>query len=260
MSKETYVAGVVNSMRGGFSNNQPIKSAVEVLAGLIYDIVGDGSDGLLAVAGDNNVIGNAEKTSYNKLTGHTKIDNRPSGGTSDDYAQQVRSESAKASGTHWGIDCETHLIVDSGASLRSVQGVAVIDAGKTLTDGGLYGVYGQARADGDVAGNSFMAALYGLIEASSAVEVNHLTSLWLDSHQDNAVTGLHDLLYMTNNGAASLDQMIYMSGQAEALLSLNTAGGPALNYVSDTAETGGSSKKIKILIEGVTHYINAYTG
>jgi hypothetical protein len=30
--------------------------------------------------------------------------------------------------------------------------------------------------------------------------------------------------------------------------------------VVDTAETGGTSKKIKITIDGVVHYLNAYTG
>lgn len=203
-------------------------------------------------------IGNDAKTGYNKLTGHTKIDNRPTGGTSDDYAIQVRSESAKTTGMHWGVDAETHLVADGGASLRSVQGVAVVDTGKTLTAGTLNGVYGQVRADGTVAGNSFLAALYGLIEAGAAIVANHVSSLWLDSHQANAVTGKHDLLSMTNNGAAQMDQAIHVYGgdKITALFDLDTVAG----MVSDTAETAGTAKKIKITIDGVVHYLNAYTG
>lgn len=208
--------------------------------------------------GTTNQIGDDAKSAYNKLTGHTKIDDRPTGGTADDYALQVRSESAKATGTHWGVDCETHLKADGAASLRSVQGVAVVDATFTATASTLIGTYGQARADGTVAGASFMTGLYGLIEASAPITATHVTSCWLDSHQAEAVTGQHDLLYMTNNGAAQMDQAIHIYGgdKVTALLNLDTVSG----MVAATAETGGSSKKIKIVIDGVVHYINAYTG
>jgi hypothetical protein len=208
--------------------------------------------------GTTNQIGDDAKTAYNKLTGHTKIDDRPTGGTSDDYALQIRSESAKETGTHCGVDCETHLKADGDTSLRSVQGVAVVDATFTATDSTLIGTYGQARVDGTMAGNSFLCALYGLIEAGTAITANHVTSLWLDSHQDEAVTGAHDLLYMTNNGAAQMDQAIHLYGgdKITALMNLDTCSG----MVADTAETGGTSKKIKVVIDGVVHYINAYTG
>jgi hypothetical protein len=169
-------------------------------------------------------------------------------------------ESGKTSGLAQGLDGELHLKATGTASLRGVQGAAVVDATYTCTGGTLIGTYGQARVDGTLAGSSFVAGLYGVVEASSAMTASHVCSAWLDSHQDNAVTGSHELLYGSNNGTASLDQVMYFSGQAEALLHLNTAGGPALNYVSDTAETAGASKKIKILIEGVTFYINAYAG
>lgn len=206
------------------------------------------------------LIGSALKNGYVRLTGHVKVDNRPAGGTTDDYALQVRSISAKTSGLHQGVDCETHLGVNGTTSMRSVQGTAVIDAAKTLTGGTLNGVYGQVRNDGVIAGASFLAALYGILEAGEAITASHVCSAWLDSHQNNAVTGQHELLYMSNNGTASLDQVIYASGQAEAFLHLNTAGGPALNYVSANAETAGAAKKIKILIEGVAYYINVYPG
>jgi hypothetical protein len=210
------------------------------------------------LAGDVNTIGNAAKTGYNKLTGHSKVDNRPTGGTTDDYALQVRSESAKTTGTHWGIDAETHLKATGGASLRSVQGVAVVDATYVATAATLNGVYGQVRADGDVAGASFMAGLYGLVEAGTAITASHVCSLWADSHQANAVTGSHQLIYATNNGAAQMDQALYIYGgdKITALMELDTVAG----MVVDTAETGGTSKKIKITIDGVVHYLNAYTG
>ena len=216
--------------------------------------------GEVELKADFNQIGNDEKTGYNKLTGRTKIDHRPDAGPMNNYALQVRADILNAAGQQWGIDCEAHLDVDGAASIRAVQGVAVVNAGFTATSVSLIGVYGQARADGVVAGNSFVAALYGLIEASAAITAGHVTSCWLDSHQDAAVTGLHSLLHMSNNGAASLDFVISATGQAEAFLRLSTAGGAALNYLSDTAETAGTAKKIKVMVEDVAYYINMYPG
>ena len=214
----------------------------------------------MAVVGVNNalVAGNTAKTAQNQVRGRLKIDVRPTGGTTEDYALQIRSESAKTTGTHWGIDSETHLKATGATSIRGVQGVAVVDATYTATAVTLIGTYGQARADGTVAGASFMTGLYGLIEASAAITATHVTSAWLDSHQANAVTGEHDLLYMTNNGAAQMDQAIYVYGgdKITSLIKLQTVSG----MVADTATTDGASKKIKINIDGTTYYINAYAG
>jgi hypothetical protein len=202
------------------------------------------------------IIGNALKTAYIKLAGYVKVDYRPAIATAlNSYALQVRSVSGLTTGTHTGIDSETHLGATGAANIRGVQGVAVLDTGFTATAVTLIGAYAQARADGDVAGASFIAALYGLVEAGKAITATHVTSLWLDSHQANAVTGEHDLMYLTNNGAAQMDQVmnIYGNNAITALMSLNTCGG----MVAATAETGGSSKKIKIVIDGVVHFINA---
>lgn len=205
-------------------------------------------------------IGNALKTGYNRLAGFTKFDYRPTDGGTNSYAVQIRHNVGNTSGLVSSLDHEAHIVASGTASLRGLQGVAVVDATKTNTGGTLNGVYGQVRNDGAVAGAGFLAALYGILEAGNAITASHVCSAWLDSHQVNAVTGNYELLYLSNNGTLSLDQVIYASGQAEAFLHLNTAGGPALNYVSDTAETAGSAKKIKILIEGVAYYINVYPG
>lgn len=225
------------------------------------DLTGNNTfSGSTTIGGLINVIGNALKTAYNKITGYTKFDYRPTGGGTNSYAVQVRHNVGNASGLVSSVDHEAHIVADGTASLRGVQGVAVVDATKTNTGGTLNGVYGQVRNDGAVAGAGFLAALYGIVEAGQATTASHVCSAWLDSHQVNAVTGNHELLYMSNNGTVSLNQVMYASGQAEALIHLNTAGGPALNYVSDGAETSGTAKKIKILIEGVAYYINVYPG
>lgn len=210
------------------------------------------------ILGTTNYFGASDKTGYNRLAGYTKIDYRPTGGGTNSYALQGRMEIGATSGQFIGFDNETHLKATGTASVRGTQGVAVVDATFTATGTTLIGTYGQARADGTIAGSSFMAGLYGLIEASTAITASHVCSAWLDSHQAEAVTGSHQLLYMTNNGAAQMDQAIYVYGgdKITSLIELNTVSG----MVADTAETGGSSKKIKITIDGVVHYINAYTG
>lgn len=213
----------------------------------------------ISFLGNNNVFGNELKTSYNKLQGYTKIDYRPTGGGTNSYALQTRMNIGGTSGAFIGFDNETHLTATGTATLRGTQGVAVVDATYTATGTTLIGTYGQARADGTVAGSSFMAGLYGLVEeGGGAITASHVCSAWLDSHRNTAVTGSHQLLYMTNNGSATLDEAIYIYGgdKITSLMELNTVSG----MVSATAETGGSSKKIKITIDGVVHYINAYTG
>lgn len=172
-----------------------------------------------------------------------------------------KTESTATSGAFTGIWNEAHTNADGTGSVTADLNAAVVVTGKTNTGGTIIGSYGQARADGTVAGSGFMAGVYGLIEeGGGAITASHVTSAWLDSHRNTAVTGNHELLYMSNNGTASLDSVMYASGQAEALIHLNTAGGPALNYISDTAETAGAAKKIKILVEGVPYYINIYPG
>lgn len=207
-----------------------------------------------AFASATVVIGNALKTGYNKITGYTKIDYRPTGGGTNSYALQVRHEAGNTSGSVISLDHEAHVKATGTASLRGVQGVAVLDTTFTATGATYTGLYGQFRSDGTFAGSGFGSAIYALVEASAAMTASHICSAWLDSHQNNAVTGNHELLYMSNNGTASLDQVMYASGQAEALLHVNTAGGAALNYLSD-GDAG--KKKIKILIEGVAYTLEA---
>lgn len=213
------------------------------------------------LAGATNYIGASAKTGYNRLAGYTKIDYRPTGGGTNSYALQGRMEIGATSGAFIGFDNETHLKATGTATVRGTQGVAVVDTGYTATGTTLIGTYGQARADGTVAGSSFMTGLYGLIEASAAITATHVTSCWLDSHQANAVTGQHDLLYMTNNGAAVMDQAIFLYGGGSAegtntkitnLIELNRCG-----EMVGSANGIGSDVYINITIDGVAARIAA---
>lgn len=215
----------------------------------------------LSVFGAKNALyaGDAAKLAQNQIRGRLKLDVRPTGGTTEDYAYQIRAISAKASGTFLGIDNESHLAKDGTATLMSTRGVAVLDTGYTLTGGTLIGTYGQARADGTFTGAGFMAGLYGLIEAGAAITASHVASAWLDSHQANAVTGEHELLYMTNNGAATMDQaiFIYPGDKITRLLKIDPTD---TGMVDDaTGKTLTPIKSIKVMIDGVDYYLVAGT-
>lgn len=199
--------------------------------------------------GDTNVIGNSDKTSYNKVTGYTKIDYRPTGGGTNSYAEQIRFNVGSTSGLVTGLDNETHLVVDGTTSIRSTQGVAVVDTGYTATGSTLIGTYGQARADGTVAGASFMAGLYGLIEeGGGAITASHVASVWADSHRNTAVTGNHELFYGSNNGTATMDQAFYIYGgnKISNLFELNTVVG-----MTNAANGSGADVYINCTIDGV---------
>ena len=214
----------------------------------------------LNVFGVNSALyaGNAAKTAQNQIRGRLKLDVRPTGGTTEDYALQIRANSAKTSGTFLGIDNETHLTATGAANVYSTRGVAVVDTGYTLTGAYLIGTYGQARADGTLAGGgSMMAGLYGLIEASAAITASHVASVWADSHQVNAVTGEHELLYMTHNGSATMNQAIFLRGATISnLFTFDTC----TNMIEDaTGQTLTPIKKIKVRIGtaagGYTDYV-----
>lgn len=216
----------------------------------------------LNVFGINGALyaGDVAKLAQNNIRGRLKLDVRPTGGTTEDYAFQIRSESGKTSGSHWGIDSETHLKATGAANIMGVRGVGVIDTGYTATGVSLVGVYGQVRADGALAGSgSMMAALYGLVEASAAITASHVASLWLDSHQANTVTGEHELMYMTNNGAARMDQAIFLypGNKITHLLTIDPTDD---GLVSDASgKTLTPLKAINVKIDGVTYVLVAGT-
>ena len=210
------------------------------------------------IAGDGGFSGKVGGQMYANLTGATsqilKIHNHST--TSGIGSYEGKADTVNTSGAFYGLWQDANLNTTGTASSTAILGVATVKTGATITGGTIIGTYGQARADGTVAGASFLAGLYGLVEeGGGAITASHVCSAWLDSHRNTAVTGSHELLYMTNNGTATMDQAIYVYGgdKITNLLSLNTVSG----MVSADAAVG-AVKKIKILIDGDTYYINTY--
>jgi len=212
----------------------------------------------LQATGDTNQIGNALKTGYNRVTGYTKFDHRSATVDAEAYVIQVRGYQNDISGTYKGVDAHVYIEADGAGYIRGVQGVAMVSAGVTATASWVIGTSGAAVVDGTMAGASYLVGLSGAIEdglGSAAITASLVTSCWLDSQLDKTVTGVHNLLNMTNNGSTTMDEVIRVTAgnKIANLLTINTASG----MVSANAATG-SVKKIKINLDGDTYYINTY--
>ena len=179
---------------------------------------------------------------------------------------EMRSRPKHLTDVHAGIDADVEWRTDeatiTGGRIRSLQGVAHLTSTKTYTgNGGLTGVYGQIRADGTVDGSGIHSALEGLLETGGTwTAVSHLAGLWLDSHLAAVPTGETEFIYISNNGAGTIGQAIYVYGGNEitnllnlntvaGMVSANTAGGGTLNFTD--------WRTIKCVIEGETYYLVA---
>ena len=173
--------------------------------------------------------------------------------TTSTIVAELKAETVSTSGAFTGIWNEAHIAATGTGSVTADLNAAVVDSTFTVTGGTIIGTYGQARADGTVAGASFMAGVYGLIEASAAITASHVCSAWFDSHQANTVTGSHQLVYLTNNGAAQMDQVFYVYGgnKITDFISFDTVSG----MVSDLASPITATKKVKCTLDGVDYYI-----
>ncbi len=176
---------------------------------------------------------------------------------------EFKYETINTSGANYGTWNECHIAATGTATLRAQTNVAVVEAldgdgvAITVTDTTLIASYAQARADGTIAGNSFVSSSYAIVGASVAMTVNHLNALWLDTHMANVVAGSYQLLYMTENGATALDQVMYLrTPGAVAFAEFDTCNA----MVSSGAQTGGTAKKIRVTVDGVEHFWNVYTG
>lgn len=176
-----------------------------------------------------------------------------------DYAFQLRTESNAATGNFFGMDCEVHQMVSRTAggirglsmtgrvtATKTISGTANIVAGHFLLD-----------VDGTLNGTGLHAALVAKVDAGGTfTNVGHLASLWVDSLQEGTVTGEHELIYMTNNGATTMDNAfyIYAGDKITNLMTISTANG----MVGDKAAgdyTFTATRKIKVNVGGETGYI-----
>lgn len=180
--------------------------------------------------------------------------------TQESYAQQLRTEYNAATGQFFGMDMEVHQAVSRTAgsivglhmtarnvSTATLSSTAQMHAGYFLLDND-----GTFNSSGIIA-----AALVGKVDAGGTfTAVSHLASLWLDSNQEGTVTGEHELLYMSNNGASVMDQAIYIYGgdKITNLFELNTVDNMVGAKV-DADIAYAHYKKVNVTVDGEAGWI-----
>lgn len=179
----------------------------------------------------------------------------------ESYGAQFRTEYNAATGDFFGIDAEAHQQVSrTGGGVRGLSMCARVVAGTTVSStANIIGGHFLLDNDGTLNGTGLHAALVAKVDAGGTfTAVGHLASLWVDSLQEGTVTGSHELIYMTNNGASTMDQAIYLYGgnKISKLMELNTCGTMVGNKV-DADVTFAHYKKIAITIDGAAYWLVA---
>jgi hypothetical protein len=182
---------------------------------------------------------------------------------------EVRARPSSATAEHFAVDSTIDWRPTgdnvTGGGIRSIQGIARLDAGKTITGGSMTGVYGQVALNATAMANGagvMMNAIYGLIEdGGTFTAVSHLAAAWLDSHLTKTVTaGETEFLYISNNGSTTFNQAIYVyaGNKITNLFRIDTATGMvSANTAAKTNLDFENWRTIKINIDGTTHYIPA---
>lgn len=181
------------------------------------------------------------------------------------------------SGVHKGLNITvTYTPSTTGyATTIGIAGKASIAAAKQLTGGTgyIWGIQGQMDFGTSAVINnasSVVAALRGVLTGTTPVftDAEGVSNLYLDNLISTDITGMSagygSFIFIQNSGA-DVDTAIRVYGpQVTNLFVLencNVAGGnPGGAMISPTATTSGTSKKIQIIIDTVTYYLNAYTG
>lgn len=219
---------------------------------------------VLSLASDNSFRFNPGSGGYTRFDNMVKIMDRP---TTDAFALQLKYEPTIVTGTGAGIEATIDAkpsTATSAAGIRGVQGVTRLAATYTMTGGSLIGTYGQVQNLGTLNGGGiFVAPIYSLLaDGGTYTSVSHVCSMWVDSQLAQTVTsGNSELLYLTNNGATTLDSAIYLypGNKITNLLTVHTT---ATGMVGDNNAGGGTLnftdwRTVKVNIAGETHYLVA---
>lgn len=179
----------------------------------------------------------------------------------ESYGAQFRTEYNAATGDFFGIDAEAHQQVSRTAGgVRGLSMTARVVASTTVSgSANIVGGHFLLDNDGTLNGTGLHAALVAKVDAGGTfTAVGHLASLWVDSLQAGTVTGNHELIYATNNGASVMDNFLYLyaGNKITSFMKIDTATGMvSANTVGDA--TFANWKTIKIDLDGTVHYLIA---
>jgi hypothetical protein len=155
----------------------------------------------------------------------------------------------------------TAVAVAAGGSIAGVRGGITVTAGKSFTEGFLYGAQGKVTLAGTIAEGAAarIAGCLGQVDLSSGtVTLGQVCAVWGDL-QGNPTLTVNDQVYVgrfTNSmGAgkkAQAFQLLY--GAADFFLEAGADGGTA-DWVVVAAVGGSQSHKLKVNVMGTTFYI-----
>jgi hypothetical protein len=190
------------------------------------------------------------------MTGMIKQHDHSSTG---DYAYQLRTESNKATGDFFGMDCEVHSMISRTADMvRGISMCGRVTAAKIMSgSSSIIPGYFLLDVDGVINGTGLFAALVAKVDAGGTfTSIGHLASLWVDSTQEGSVTGEHELIYASNNGASQMDSFLYLyaGNKITNFFKIDTASGMVGDAV--TADyTFTKTRKVKVVVGGETGYL-----
>jgi len=187
--------------------------------------------------------------------------------TTRTYAVEVKYDYWGVTGLAYGIDVTVEIEPGGGTpasrtagGLRSVQGVARLGSGFTITGGTDIAIYGQYCNNGTLNGTAYASPGYFLVEDGGTwTAISGLYGLWIDSHLAQTISsGASYFLNITNNAATTWDAAInvYGGNAITNLLRISTASGMvSANTVADA--TFANWKTLKVDLDGTTHYLIA---
>ena len=191
--------------------------------------------------------------------------------TTESYGHQLRTEYNAGTGDFFGIDAEAHQAVDRTAGgVRGLSMCARLVAAKTISgSANMNAGHFLLDIDGTINGTGLFAALVAKVDAGGTfTAVGHLASLWVDSLQEGTVNGEHELIYATNNGAATMDQLLYVDNGATGagftnFITFAYDQNPILTNAlvpaaAPDAGTVGADRAIKIKVGSAAYYIPLY--
>ena len=152
----------------------------------------------------------------------------------------------------------TTLAVGSNGSLAAIRGATTLTTGKTITDGFLYGVQGKVIMDGAtvVVGSDHIAGVYGQLSMDTTTLTSGHVAAVIGSIQGCPTSANIDLFYGESATGNVINSMFKAFGKSTYVFDL------ASNTHTQMGITGAATTAagwLKVLVEGVTRYINLWS-
>lgn len=155
----------------------------------------------------------------------------------------------------------TTFAVAAGGSLAGVRGSVVVSAGKTFTDGFLYGTQGKVTLAGtmDETSAARIAGVIGQVDITGTVTDGQVSCVWADLQGTPTLTDPTqvNLIRATNSSNAEVNAILFGYGEANLFAQLGADGG-APDYFSAVAPSSLAAS-LKITVQGTDYYVALYS-